>query len=1661
MEDPGCSLEVRRVQGINTKNATFINNTTVCYPCGNFIVFIDIGTRKQSFLQCPTGSIRACSVNIQSEVVAFSNQKRKPSIFVYSYPGLARCAELKGGAVLDYSVLAFSYSGSYLASFSSAPDHVLTVWNWQEGIPLCSKSESNDTFTNLTFNPMNMLQLCSSSESSLLVWNIEVCDTVYRLKALPVNLPNEDGTMAMEDKNVDATTYQSYGGLVLPISAIAGLVDDSALRFIPKEKRKPVVQPSFHCWSSTSDIYLGCKGGQLLSINSETRKVTILSQKEPSSSEEQLIKAFHEDSIKTMALHKNGLYIAGMDGVVWLCSIKGSEFKVQECLDAKEPIESIDFSADYKMLSVATCKGTLYIHDTSRTEETQNILSVNNEDLLAADFLTSGNKCYLGIGISGELQVWSVEDGTRLGTLNLNIQATCMACCPSSSYAVVGSSDGHVYFIDVSRPQAPRIVQRITLYHVPVKHLHFDQEGRFLLSGASNGHIFIVNAKPSRSFLVLGCIEAGGDILSLSTMSSVVTQQMKALALICPVGEKNEEAGGTQLALFSLTEDVFSNPDKYRDERGMFNDQVIQKCQYEVEDPLCSAVFGSNANSVFGYCSYSPFIYKYVLPEKTNGDLVNLLTPEKKVRGSQLGPGFLCCSPHHKWLAVFAKDGMVYLHDSHNLEKFAQAHCHSYHTGGIQSLAFSLDGLRIVTTGIGDGALVYLRWKTTGNSRLREAYQHGQDLENSLQTGMEKEDKVLKKMTTWSSQATVSNNQEKETEDNPTSVEVTDHDDGYTRNSSLAANPTWLDQKMNEAIKKETQKYATEKDYLKQTIKKLRQRIQEMMRENDSLPDIEKLDQQEFNLDTEEQERLLAESEQEVERVRKEIELENLSKQYLRHVIKQECWDSMIVKGRSVASFHAKYEVNNYPLKEQSRKALDKLGQVLRVKQIAELDLKARKEIVELQTKVGTEEDDDAEDEDSKNKDTTSLTGSLSGHYGGDTSTLYNQLHINDREEKINQIILIQDIIYKVKKSFNKEFDLVCKQKEQEVSRVKERNERIMEIMAQLNVQEKILEPKFTDYEKPERALTVEDSEVKVEKYLTPEQKLLAEQVAKQEEEKRLAAQGDNAKQRALNDMMGGVLEVKKEDILRMDIPQPAFLSKSEEDWNEDEKKQFKEYDKKCKELNEEKEKYRKLLEAEMKKIQLSIMESTQGFDDTLSKLFQKKVKTEMVLYQEELKIRNLIFLLLNEEEITTRITQLNNILQRKRKQKIQTSEAVKTFKTEVDFFRESYDNLVVEDKFLDRGFRKDFQDISAQLVEHLYKLFKRRPRVQRLRTQTDSAAPFSDRPGSAMAYSESLAQLMQAMDEFDAPENIPEGLELPVWERFCKTRRSKMEIEQQVKRKAAVLAEMQAFLQRRIEEDEKMQRDIENIMQEISLLRNEKMKFQLSLVVQFLLKQGQVEIEIPDLIPNYQDALLLHRSAIEELNGRIQNVGELKIASMVECKDFRKGIFQLEWENKKIQMEMEDLKQKSRDITMLRVTKELQFFLNEPNYSKRVSEQISDLEETLNLQEKQHEKNVNGYKRIIRDLEKNINKKNQANSQLEKDLKDTLLSFSERKHIYDVVGSEQSSANSAKDRYRDIIKRRKLLDLEKAQAQEIAVLRAEVDRLRMKTFPALIQMEY
>ena len=67
-----------------------------------------------------------------------------------------------GGTEQAYSFVDFNRDGSLLASVGSAPDYMLTLWNWrQEEVMLCCKAISQEVYR-VSFSPYNPRLLTSS-----------------------------------------------------------------------------------------------------------------------------------------------------------------------------------------------------------------------------------------------------------------------------------------------------------------------------------------------------------------------------------------------------------------------------------------------------------------------------------------------------------------------------------------------------------------------------------------------------------------------------------------------------------------------------------------------------------------------------------------------------------------------------------------------------------------------------------------------------------------------------------------------------------------------------------------------------------------------------------------------------------------------------------------------------------------------------------------------------------------------------------------------------------------------------------------------------------------------------------------------------------------------------------------------------------------------------------------------------------------------------------------------------------------------------------------------------------------------------------------------------------------------------------------------------------
>lgn len=1707
------NLELSWAQGYNGGKASYIDKDVVCYLCGNNVKFVAEDGAETVF-NFPGQGIGPFAAHSLSRCFAVAEQCLDPKIYVYVYPTFRGMSVLEKGAKLEYSHLFFS-SSDYLCSLSGIPEFELTLWNFVEGTKLSTFALSRDNIpTSLSFNPGNWRQICVTSEKAVTMLTIEQSDKYYvmqpsvvqfgkfnlpyhrRVRLPPTDPDAEDEDEIERDLPTRASTRMTRYTVDVPKAAKAGLVGEMAEKLDDVQDTTDRVKPVSQVWTPIGDLYIGCKGGQLIKVDGESHRAKVIyyppkvpespgsrmssagiqreSMVDMKQQEQDVSDMLLDGSVNCIGIHKRGLYCAGQDGTLRLVDVKSADVNVIEKCHIGVPVSSLTFSPSYRHMMLGSTHGTLHIYEPG-TPESLKLLKDLHHGLFVGISCLPGNEHCVTAREDGEIQVWSIDKGHLLSSHTVGVPVFSVACSPMLHVCAVGTAGGFIYYIDMNSVEEPRIVQAVRVYEGPVKQLVYTDDGRYLLSASDEGHVFIIDGKATSGFKPLAHADAKGEIQALSTY----TDASNTLHVVVTHNTSgNKRMGANYITKFEVSEDVMRdlrfncNSLKYD-----FKDKSIKKVSLRLGVPSYGAAI-SEGSTMYTMAQNNKAVQQHTLPspEELPKDLHKFrLEPISEFPGHQLPGGKVQLSPHHKWLATYGTDGSVLLRTIGQMDKTVSITPHDYRIGGVKFMAFSEDSQNIFTTGF-DGVLTCYSWNYTpsGIGKAKSAMEAARAKKSRLMTSQKEENEHLSNMADWtpedflrpgSDRVPQISREEKEKQKRDEALE---RDEIYKTPTPIPEqDATWLQVQELESFKEEDKQYADVKKNLRVSIRDMRRTLQTMLKNNETLPEIEQLNRHEFDLDIEEQLRLQAEADQEVERVREEIEFENLAKMYLREMIKRECWDDMVVKGRAVQAFNSNLEVSNFPMRERSQEMIKMIETVTKRRQIEVAEAKVKKELIETSSKPAptTADDELGEGEDDDGREQPSTTGSLGAQYGGGNELFYSQFELHSREQKINQIVLLEDAIYRIKLAFNKDFDDLFIKKEQEIGKIKEKNKRIRKIIADLDLAEEVIEPSLGVAEKPETLLTVDDDEVKVERYYTPEQRKAMEKKAKEEEERRARERGDNARERALNQMMGGVLEIKKEDELKKDIPKPPFMTQKEEnDWSEEEQKLAKEYEKRVKELQEEREKYRKQLETELRKNQGLIQEGMTAFDDMMNTVFMKKIKVMMVIYQEELKILRLRYSLLVEEELETRESELNRLAEHKKHLKILAAQAVMETRKNVDAYREQYDILLAEDKVMDKAFKREFNDVSALQQDQLYRQFKKRPRALKItRAEGDATSlpnPFADRPSTARQNAQSKAYMDGAMDDLDKPSNCPEGVEPHIWERLCMYRRQKVENENLLKLRAHTLAEMQQFQQKRLEEDEQLKNDIDNIYEQLNKLRDDRARFNLNLEVQLLLKQGQVEVDAGSFIHDYKDSALIHRSVVEDLNGTIKQLGESKIASMVESKDFRKGIIQLEWEHKKMLMVIEDLQNKMKDVQFMKVTREIQLFLNSPDYEGKKSEEVGKLELTILQQRKIHEKTLDERKKTLKDLERTIKQKENDNEQLLKELEDLNVSVHERHHIQQ-VNADRRSDSGAEKRYQEIVQRRKLVDLAKAQAQEVAVLRAEVERLRMRTFPALVQVEH
>jgi chromosome segregation ATPase len=206
---------------------------------------------------------------------------------------------------------------------------------------------------------------------------------------------------------------------------------------------------------------------------------------------------------------------------------------------------------------------------------------------------------------------------------------------------------------------------------------------------------------------------------------------------------------------------------------------------------------------------------------------------------------------------------------------------------------------------------------------------------------------------------------------------------------------------------------------------------------------------------------------------------------------------------------------------------------------------------------------------------------------------LYGALELFTNNRKRNQIVLLHNIIFSIKKEFNREFDKIMAHRQSSVDQLNDKNKRIEEILSELRKDRDIFEAKKNILENAEEKIMKVDGakEIPFEKFLTREERKRIEEEKRKEEERLKALMSDDAGIRAVKQMMSGTLEERKENPLDEGLEREEWMNKPTDEMTEEERLKFKEFEVKRQRLEEEKEKIRKNLENELKKLRSDVSE--------------------------------------------------------------------------------------------------------------------------------------------------------------------------------------------------------------------------------------------------------------------------------------------------------------------------------------------------------------------------------------------------------------------------------------------------------------------------------------
>eukprot|EP00929_Paragymnodinium_shiwhaense_P022591 TRINITY_DN14393_c0_g1_i1.p1 TRINITY_DN14393_c0_g1~~TRINITY_DN14393_c0_g1_i1.p1 ORF type:complete len:1735 (-),score=585.53 TRINITY_DN14393_c0_g1_i1:78-5282(-) len=1701
-----------------TTPLSFVSNNVLCFVAGNSVGLLNIVDGTKTYFHTSTYGITRLASCPAKGLLALCEGGTQPNVYVYSVEPVKLMFTLTGVTELELADLTFSHCGSRLYALSRATSKKLTAFSTVSGQRLPGAEVALPVrFDKVSVFPGHKDRIAVVRISSVRIVSLQKSYQTYIGKLQPSSIPTDF------DITISAFAWAPSGHFLFATRQSALCTMDGqtgALLHICQ-----AAQPITSITMSRTEMITVHIGNQ---INFWRHEAAALGPEAVAS---------FESALQPME--------GSLDG-------RPSLFNLQKSLDVQQlgvnmrheqrlagQIAHIQVTPNMEAAAFTTAEGEVWYmrlpeHTAERAEE--GVDAEETYEFLRMKLLTwfhthpvsdvvmlghQGDVCASG-DEGGRLRIWEVNrgpDAKGFRILRFTSAITSMTADAEGKLLFVGTDSGCVHALAVEDWRHARILSTMRVSDAGVMLLRSSTHtGRCvsLAAGLFNNKVACLNIMYREPKLrMCGFLEFGAaaQIEDLCYHHHDFKPESVVPAKLLVVGSAPAGGGGEQQQM-SVLWYVKSPPLDYdpsiaelkRDVCPLWSQRLSNGEPGQRATAIASA---GKAEIVIGFAGGAVGVFP---PAQTQGlpSMKHAVTaPTKSLATHDQYVTALRVSLDSTSVLSASMDGMLKQTSIKDEKRIYQKLVHNPYNGGVATFSATEDARIIVSTGGSDGIMVW------SDPASKTAMPGSPDcsllpVDERLmdQAVLEVDDKNTAEFPVWA----------------PVSAEE--------KAAQLAAEA---------GDDPELSAVATaQRKALMLEVDGLRKKLRGLVDANNICPDLEKIDRGRFCIDAEQAEVIASKTRDRCDALRAQLEKENMARQLTRDRLIKEFWDPMRHKGCLISSLMSNLQVSNYPERIVSEEETGTTRKLRLLRKVEKLEADMERDAA-LESDVilnaddfttgdeqyivnwwaagapkspkkkgapgasptegggeageGEKEEGEGGGEEAGKEDAAKKAAAAAGKENEpeDQKYLYNPFELVTNTRRRFQIHLLQSLAADYRSSFNKLFSECQAVKKDTMATIQEKVKRMRAILAELQIKEEVPEPNVPDLEDPNSVLNVKDSEIKAEKFISEaEKKVMAEAAAKEAERLRQKQEND-AGQRALMQMMGGTLKTKK-DLSALEIVldrEPWMDEIPKDDMTEAQLTALAEFEAKEKALAEEQDKYKKQLDAEIKRLRQEIQECMQQFEVTLKELHHQRFTSDARFFCQELYCVRLQLALLQNVEDRHVLEQSTKDLQSGGSKLEAADKKLEAFKAQVQEKRERQNERIQQEREIASAqyFKGQFANsgLEPEQISALLPLFKRRRDARGAPGQTSGQVVADGEdgyPDLTTPQAEALASPDVIVDEVPLDE-CPDGIDEISFRRMNELRRERLHAEAEVQKGNGVLQEMGGLLAhfQRERDDAKAEHDqIHADLAEHGALMDRELY---DIEILFKLRQGQVEVPQAAVVTDYSDAIVIDTEVVEKRNRRIQELGKDKIRILETTMEFRKQLNLILWEQRMLALQTQDLEERTKDVHMLRVTKDLQSLLKggEEGRNKAEADLLERKIEHLNNNTAQKEASLkkqyaSGYRATkLRKME---------NDMLDKKLRELQQNVIQREHIKRLraPGGSGGGGGGAKDGekprivggggrieeneavvraaqagFKEVRTRQALMDAAKKHTEEIDILNRELDRLRQRTFPSFVQL--